>query len=314
MTPEHAPSDGGTHRLNPAAMSPADAARVLQFGGGLHHAREERASGFCVYNDLSVAIDALECEFTFDEAGNQQWLVGAETANDTSVSWRELLRTRGRFGSGLLDGEEDPIKPRGSLRIDRLGSDHLVAERVYIHDTSGVCLAVYPPPLNCFGNSLSDRRNYQQLSRLAGTSCDNQSDLQQYSGTWYSPERSGEGFLVEMLPDDRVVVYWFTYQPEESGNQAWMIGNSAFRDDGIIIDPPPPWEEQVKLTLYQPTGTSFGPDFDADDVNLQEWGELEMRFNGDGTGQVVWNSNSEDYGSGKYFIERLTQPKLADCD
>ena len=33
--------------------------RVLQLGGGLHHAHEGRASGFCVYNDLSVAIDFL---------------------------------------------------------------------------------------------------------------------------------------------------------------------------------------------------------------------------------------------------------------
>jgi len=40
-------------------IADGDTARVLQFGGGLHHAREERASGFCVYNDLSVAIDAL---------------------------------------------------------------------------------------------------------------------------------------------------------------------------------------------------------------------------------------------------------------
>jgi len=36
-----------------------EATRVLQLGGGLHHAHEEKASGFCVYNDLSVAIDAL---------------------------------------------------------------------------------------------------------------------------------------------------------------------------------------------------------------------------------------------------------------
>lgn len=36
-----------------------EATRVLQLGGGLHHARADRASGFCVYNDLSVAIDAL---------------------------------------------------------------------------------------------------------------------------------------------------------------------------------------------------------------------------------------------------------------
>ena len=36
-----------------------EATRVLQFGGGLHHAHRARASGFCVYNDLSVAIDVL---------------------------------------------------------------------------------------------------------------------------------------------------------------------------------------------------------------------------------------------------------------
>ena len=40
-------------------LAEGDASRVLQFGGGLHHARHERAAGFCVYNDLSVAIDHL---------------------------------------------------------------------------------------------------------------------------------------------------------------------------------------------------------------------------------------------------------------
>ncbi|PEN13615.1 acetoin utilization protein AcuC [Longibacter salinarum] len=36
-----------------------EATRVLQLGGGLHHAQEKLASGFCVYNDLSVAIQHL---------------------------------------------------------------------------------------------------------------------------------------------------------------------------------------------------------------------------------------------------------------
>jgi acetoin utilization protein AcuC len=39
-----------------------DAERVLQLGGGLHHAQHELASGFCVYNDLSVAIHRLREE------------------------------------------------------------------------------------------------------------------------------------------------------------------------------------------------------------------------------------------------------------
>lgn len=44
-----------------AAQLVADgsARRVLQLGGGLHHAQRALASGFCVYNDLSVAIDYL---------------------------------------------------------------------------------------------------------------------------------------------------------------------------------------------------------------------------------------------------------------
>ncbi len=35
------------------------ATTVLQLGGGMHHAQRERASGFCVYNDLAVAIRYL---------------------------------------------------------------------------------------------------------------------------------------------------------------------------------------------------------------------------------------------------------------
>ena len=33
--------------------------RVLQLGGGLHHARRNFASGFCVYNDVALAVHSL---------------------------------------------------------------------------------------------------------------------------------------------------------------------------------------------------------------------------------------------------------------
>jgi len=49
---------GGT--LEGARLLVEDGAkRILQLGGGLHHARRDEAAGFCVYNDLSVAIDWL---------------------------------------------------------------------------------------------------------------------------------------------------------------------------------------------------------------------------------------------------------------
>ena len=41
------------------AICEAGERRVLQLGGGLHHARSNFASGFCVYNDVALAIRAL---------------------------------------------------------------------------------------------------------------------------------------------------------------------------------------------------------------------------------------------------------------
>jgi acetoin utilization protein AcuC len=40
-------------------ISAAGARRVLQLGGGLHHARRNFASGFCIYNDVAIAIEDL---------------------------------------------------------------------------------------------------------------------------------------------------------------------------------------------------------------------------------------------------------------
>ena len=45
--------------LHGARMIDAGAKRVLQLGGGLHHARRNMASGFCIYNDLAIAIRHL---------------------------------------------------------------------------------------------------------------------------------------------------------------------------------------------------------------------------------------------------------------
>jgi hypothetical protein len=267
-----------------------------------------------------IALQALDngallnYVFTFDENGRQQWLVGADFPQQRSVAWRELLRTRGRFGTGLLEDESAAIETRGSFRIDRLDPDRILAERVYIDKTSNACILPYPPVLDCFGNSLSDRLEYRQLSQLAGTTCQNRSPYQQYAGAWYNPESSGEGFLVEVLPDNRLVVYWFTYQPDDSGRQAWMVGNGAFRDPQLIVDPPPPFEEEVSVDMIQPLGASFGPEFDPQDVELVEWGELRIQFSDADTGKVIFNSDIEDYGSGSYPIERLAKPMLADCE
>jgi acetoin utilization protein AcuC len=91
-----------------------DAAHAVNFAGGLHHAMPGSASGFCVYNDASLAIARL-------------LELGAER-----VAYVDVDAPRGR-GPGGVRGE-----PAGADRvIARASSDAVSADRVAGGDGGG---------------------------------------------------------------------------------------------------------------------------------------------------------------------------------
>ena len=49
----------GGSLLAAAAILDGSAVRAVNFGGGMHHAARDRASGFCIYNDAALAIQKL---------------------------------------------------------------------------------------------------------------------------------------------------------------------------------------------------------------------------------------------------------------
>jgi acetoin utilization protein AcuC len=49
----------GGSLLAAAAILDGSAVRAVNFGGGMHHASRERASGFCIYNDAALAVQRL---------------------------------------------------------------------------------------------------------------------------------------------------------------------------------------------------------------------------------------------------------------
>ena len=270
----------------------------------------ERSGEGVVFHQLADD-QALIYWFTFDEAGNQRWLFGAGRRDELAADWPDLQQTRGQFGSGFADDEEAPMETRGGFRLDHLGDDSLLAERRYIDRTSNVCISIYPPPLSCFGNAQSDRRAYSRLTELAGTSCDNNNQFAELSGAWFNPELDGEGFLLEVLPDQRAAVYWFTYEPGDSDAQAWMLGSDTI---GTVPDMPPfDSTADFSVELYRPKGARFGKDFDPADIELLAWGDLHMSFDGPDSGWVEWRSDFDDFGSGAYPIQRLTRPLMAEC-
>ena len=260
--------------------------------------------------------------FTFDEQGNQMWLFEVGKSLDSALDWRHLKQTRGRFGQGL---EAAPggvaMETRGSFRLDRIAEDTLQAERVYITDTELPCFLPYPPPLECFGRSVSDRLDYRQLTRLAGTRCDEIHPMRSLSGAWFDPERNGEGLILEVLPDNQTRVYWFTYLPDDSGQQAWMTGTGSWHPPpppGMpIIGTPTPDTPLVVLELdsvYQPIGTRHGEAFDPDEITRVAWGSLQIEFLQNGSGRVRFASHFPEFGEGQFPIQQLARAKFASCD
>ncbi len=55
-----------------------------------------------------------------------------------------------------------------------------------------------------------------------------------YSGAWYDPSHSGEGFVVEVHDNAKALVYWFTYTA--SGEQRWMLGVGAVQDNSVVVE------------------------------------------------------------------------------
>lgn len=119
-----------------------------------------------------------------------------------------------------------------------------------------------------------------------------------FSGTWFSEERNGEGFLLEVTGDGnggaRGVVTWYTYDATGSGTQRWLVGNGPVVGDTLLAD--------MSIT----DGASFGSAFDPDDVIVTPWGQVSVKFTSCTTATVSFNSVDADYGSGSYDVRRLT--------
>lgn len=115
-----------------------------------------------------------------------------------------------------------------------------------------------------------------------------------HSGHWYNAERSGEGWLVDVLPDGRAAVIWFTYPTDgESDEQLWLTGVGTLEDDAIVIP-----------QMIRTRGGRFGPDFDPATVERTPWGALTLRFDDCSAGEASWAADG-DYGTGSIPITRL---------
>ena len=124
-----------------------------------------------------------------------------------------------------------------------------------------------------------------------------------FSGAWYPPDRSGEGFVLQILENGTALALWFTYPPAgTAGQQAWM-----YADNGRIEG------DRVRFTdVYTTRGPSFGPGFDPSRTQLVPWGTLEFRFTSCNDAEATY-AGPAGWGSGTQRLIRLTAYAELEC-
>jgi acetoin utilization protein AcuC len=77
-------------------------------GGGLHHAHSQRASGFCVFNDIAVAVKVLQSEFGLERIAVVD-IDGHHGDGTQDIFYEEPVLTMSlhRYGDGFFPGTGD---------------------------------------------------------------------------------------------------------------------------------------------------------------------------------------------------------------
>jgi cytochrome c peroxidase len=89
------------------------------------------------------------------------------------------------------------------------------------------------------------------------------------SGSWWDPERSGEGQFISFERTDSghaAVLAYFTYDAD--GHPRWLVGSGAYS----------PGAETIDMAMWAGGGAGFGVDFDPGDVALERAGTIRLRF------------------------------------
>ncbi|WP_181918915.1 hypothetical protein [Wenzhouxiangella sediminis] len=120
-----------------------------------------------------------------------------------------------------------------------------------------------------------------------------------FTGNWFNPEASGQGFQLQVMPDGRAVAFWFTY--DANGNQVWLVGEDYI--DGNTLN----------LQMSQPVGASFGDGYNSDDVELIPFGTVSLTFDDCNSGTATWQSSNPDFGSGQMPLQRLSSSAGVNC-
>jgi len=223
--------------------------------------------------------------FTYaPDDGVQEWLIGIGEVSGDRIEFSEVQSPSGaRFGDAF-DPDDVRRTPWGEMTLRFTSCNRAIA--------------TYDGP-DAHG------ANFKSLHRLTGhegLACEGDAGpvSNEISGSWYDPERSGEGWILGQVNETLTLAVWFTYGPD--GEPLWLIGTGEITGDTIEFG-----------QLQRPIGGRFGPAFDPRDVSRQPWGAARIRLGGCNDLQVEWQPAMTGFESGMRTLTRLTSLAGLDC-
>ncbi|MDX1568870.1 MAG: integrin alpha [Xanthomonadales bacterium] len=236
--------------------------------------------------------------YTF-EAGQPIWLVTdlPAFARGQRSLVAPLFVTEGAFFGEDFNSNQVSTEAWGSVRVTQTRCGRILWEYERASDGQAGRLLLRPVLADLLGLDLC------ALNRDEDTATN---PRRQVAGTFWNPDRSGEGILLDL--EDRagppqLFFSWFTYN---QGRQVWLVGSGPM---DVVSG------RASAIELFEAGGADFGNRFDPGEVALRRWGSVDLEFAGCGTAELNYAGSfaGQNEQIGRIALERFTDG-LADFD
>lgn len=223
--------------------------------------------------------------FTYDTEGAQDWYMAEGEIRGNRIVFPELASVSGGVFGPDFDPEQVVRTAVGSASFTWAGCDS--GEMNWVIDRDG-------------GPRRHGRMVLDRLTNVMAIPCTDGGpapaapiyEASRFSGSWYDPSHSGEGYVLQVMADQRALVYWFSYGAD--GERRWFYGTAPLDGDRLVFD-----------EIYTTKGGVFGPGFDPETVQVVPWGALELELACDG-GTARFSSTEEGFPAGELDLVRLS--------
>jgi len=228
------------------AVVPTDDEIVAQELSGTYFDPTRDGEGCQLTLERGDVTFILTCYFYHQE--KQFWLIGVGELVNGQVIFSDMTITNGAGYGDEFDADDVVRTSWGSIIMTWSDCNNAQLELL--------------PVLAGFEMVTLD------LTRIVPTICGDggvQGDALPWMGTYFDPNRDGEGFMLAVEGDGSIfVMTWYTYL---NGEQVWLIGTGVRNGDQLVLD-----------DMIITSGAKFGSEFKAEDVIREPFGTITLDF------------------------------------